>query len=174
MNQLPTRLLWAALTFISAIATCAAESGQLGSPAPDCVLSSIDNTQRYNLSQFKGKVVYVDFWASWCTSCTKSFPYLNELNHELKGHGLEIMAVNLDEVREDANNFLSIHPAHFNVVADNDGQCASAFSVKAMPTSYLVDRNGVIRQLHLGFRPGEAKEFRALVEQLLAENQTVH
>lgn len=174
MNPLIKFLLHAVLSFIPAAVIMAAESGQSGSPAPNCALTSLDNAQRYELQQFKGKVVYVDFWASWCNSCTKSFPYLNELEHELKDRGLQILAVNMDEVLEEAQSFLSKHPARFTVATDANAQCAKDFGVKAMPSSYLIDRNGVIRQLHQGFRPGEAKEFRGLVEQLLAENQTVH
>jgi len=173
MNPLINFLLYVSLTFPSA-AIMATESAQSGSPAPNCALTSLDNTQHYQLQQFKGKVVYVDFWASWCNSCVKSFPYLNELEHELKEKGLQVLAVNMDEVREEAQTFLDKHPAHFTVAADNNAQCAKDFGVKAMPTSYLVDRNGVIRRLQLGFRSEEAKEFRGMVEQLLAENQTAH
>ena len=77
----------------------------------------------------------------------------------------------MDESPEEAQGFLAKYPAHFTVAADATGQCAKDFGVKAMPSSYLIDRNGVIRQLHLGYRPGEAEEFRTLVEQLLAERQ---
>ncbi|MFZ2172267.1 MAG: TlpA disulfide reductase family protein [Methylococcaceae bacterium] len=144
-------------------------AAETGSKAPDCALTSINDAQRYDLQQFHGKVVYVDFWASWCPPCAKSFPFLNDLDRDFKASGLQVIGVNLDQEPEDAKSFLAKYPADFTVAADANEKCARDFNVKAMPSSYLVDRNGVIRHIHLGFRPGEAKEIRILTEQLLAE-----
>ncbi|MFZ4700331.1 MAG: TlpA disulfide reductase family protein [Candidatus Methylumidiphilus sp.] len=141
-----------------------------GGEAPNCALTSIGDAKTYALKQFKGNVVYVDFWSSWCGPCAQSFSFLNEMHRDLKGRGLQIIGVNLDEAAEDAKAFLAAHPASFDVVADANQQCAKDFDVKAMPSSYLIDRKGVIRHVHLGFRPEEAKAFRVLAEQLLAEN----
>jgi len=142
----------------------------VGKEVPDCALTAISDAQSYGLKQFHGKVLYVDFWSSWCGPCAQSFAFLNELNRDLKDRGLQVIAVNLDEVPEDVKAFLAQHPADFTVVTDASQQCAKDFDVKAMPSSYLIDRNGVIRHVHLGFRPEEAKDFRALTEQLLAES----
>ncbi len=144
-------------------------SAEIGSKAPDCALTSINDTQRYDLQQFHGKVLYVDFWASWCPPCAKSFSFLNDLDRDLKDSGLQVIGINLDQAPEDARTFLDKYPANFTVVADANEKCARDFDVKAMPSSYLVDRNGVIRHVHWGFRPGEAKELRVLAEQLLTE-----
>ena len=122
-----------------------------------------------NLDAYKGKVVYVDFWASWCPPCVKSFPFLNELEHELKEQGLHVIGVNLDEKVADAQAFLASHPVDFSIVADPSKQCAKSFEVMAMPTSYLIDRKGNIRHIHRGFRSGETEELRALISQLLIE-----
>ncbi len=169
MNQIILAFL-SAMLVLSPFKIVKAE--ETGRKAPNCKLTSLDGAHQYNLEQFHGKVLYVDFWASWCGPCMKSFPFLNKLGHELGDLGLQVIAVNLDEIPEDAQGFLARNPAHFTVATDTTGQCAKDFGVKAMPSSYLVDRNGVIRHLHLGFRPGEAEEFRTLVEQLLAERQT--
>jgi thiol-disulfide isomerase/thioredoxin len=166
MNQRILALLSTALALTPMQTNFAAE---IGSKAPDCVLTSIIDTQRYDLQQFHGKVLYVDFWASWCLPCAKSFPFLNEMDRDLKDSGLQIIGVNLDQVPEDAKTFLAKYPANFAVAADVDKKCAKDFDVKAMPSSYLVDRNGVIRHVQLGFRPGEAKELRNIAEKLLAE-----
>ena len=166
MNQRILALLCAALALTPIQTIVAAE---IGSKAPDCALTSINDTQRYDLQQFHGKVLYVDFWASWCPPCAKSFPFLNDLDRDLKDSGLQVIGVNLDQTPEDAKTFLAKYPANFTVAADANEKCAKDFDVKAMPSSYLIDRNGVIRHVHLGFRAGEAKELRVLAEQLLAE-----
>jgi thiol-disulfide isomerase/thioredoxin len=142
---------------------------EAGGAAPDCTLSSVGDNATYAIRQFLGKVVYVDFWASWCGPCAKSFPFLNQLHNELKDKGLHVIGVNLDENSEDAKAFLTDYPVDFPVAKDTGEQCARKFDVKAMPSSYLVDRNGIVRHVHFGFRTGEAEDVRKQVEQLLAE-----
>lgn len=146
---------------------CSSES--LGPPAPDCELKTITENQPYTLAQHRGKVIYVDFWASWCGPCLESFPFMSKMQRELKEQGLEVIAINLDENFADAKAFISEHPSAFTVVIDPDQYCAKAFDVKAMPSSYVIDRNGRIRKTHLGFRIGEAEQLRTFVERLLAE-----
>jgi thiol-disulfide isomerase/thioredoxin len=142
---------------------------ETGSAIPACLVSPIGETQTEDLQRYKGQVLYVDFWASWCGPCAKSFPFLNELHQQFKDQGLQIVGVNLDEVADDAKAFLVKNPASFAVRADATKQCAKDFDVKAMPTSYIVDRKGMIHHVHLGFRPGDAEDLRALVEKLLGE-----
>ena len=142
-------------------------AAEAGSPIPACKVSNIGSTQTEDLQRYKGQVLYVDFWASWCGPCAQSFPFLNEMHEQLKDKGLQIVGVNLDENPEDAKAFLAKIPASFKVVADASKQCATDFDVKAMPSSYLIDRKGIIHYVHLGFRPGDAKDLRALVEGLL-------
>lgn len=142
---------------------------EVGSKAPNCALTAIGDGQKNSLSQFQGKVLYIDFWASWCVPCAKSFPFFNRLHADLAEQGLGIVAVNLDENPGDAQDFLAKTPADFMVAADINKQCANEFAVTAMPSSYLVDRKGIVRHVHLGFRPGEAEELRSLLITLLAE-----
>lgn len=147
---------------------------ETGQAAPDCSLTPVGDEQRYDMHQFRGKVLYVDFWASWCFPCARSFSFMNELDSELRNRGLQILAINLDENSDDAKNFLAKHPTRFSVAFDAGGRCPQDFGVKAMPSSYLVDRKGIIRHVHLGFRPGEAEKLRVFVEQLLAESSQGH
>jgi thiol-disulfide isomerase/thioredoxin len=140
-----------------------------GASLPECTLETMGNKQNLSLSQYKGKVLYVDFWASWCGPCAKSFPFLNEMHEQLKDQGLQIVGVNLDENIDDAKAFLAKYPASFSIAADVSKQCAKDFAVKAMPSSYLIDRKGIVHHVHLGFKPGEAQEIRLLVEKLLSE-----
>ncbi|WP_139556772.1 TlpA family protein disulfide reductase [Methylotetracoccus oryzae] len=144
-------------------------AAERGEAAPQCRLSAFQNGQAIDLQRLKGKVLYVDFWASWCGPCAQSFPFMNALTHEFHGRGLEIIGVNVDEDVADAKGFLAQRPGHFTVAVDGDKSCAERFGVKAMPSTYLIDRNGVIRYVHLGFRPGEAEEMKKLLGQLLAE-----
>ncbi|MEQ1557596.1 MAG: TlpA disulfide reductase family protein [Methyloglobulus sp.] len=161
------------LTIVSFLALLcanqAATAVEAGGAMPECKLSPIGDSQSSDLSQYKGQVLYVDFWASWCGPCAKSFPFLNEMSEQLKGQGLQVVGVNLDENPDEAKAFLAKYPASFTVAADVSKQCAKDFGVKAMPSSYIIDRKGVVHHVHLGFRPGEAKELRVMVEKLLAE-----
>ncbi|MCB1985056.1 MAG: TlpA family protein disulfide reductase [Burkholderiales bacterium] len=136
-------------------------------PSPVCELTTLEGEPVENLHAFKGEVVYVDFWASWCPPCAKSFPFLNQLQQDFGGQGLRIIGVNLDEKVADADKFLARHSAEFIIASDPTKQCAKDFDVIAMPSSYLIDREGVVRYIHRGFRPGETEELRMIVEQLL-------
>jgi peroxiredoxin len=145
------------------------EAEQVGRPAPACALTSIDGAEEVALAPDRGKVLWIDFWASWCRSCTESFPFLSALDRDFRARGLEIVAVNLDEEPEDAEAFLSRHAVRFELAADRSGRCPRAFGVEALPSSYLIDRHGVIRHVHRGFRASESEALRARVAALLAE-----
>ncbi|MFM8443998.1 MAG: TlpA family protein disulfide reductase [Methylococcus sp.] len=142
---------------------------QSGQSAPDCKLSPLGESAEKSLSQYRGKVVYLDFWASWCGPCAQSFPFMNKLHKDLSGKGLQIVGVNLDEDAAEAKGFLTRTPAQFTILADAGGECPQKFDVKAMPSTYLIDRSGVIRQVHLGFKSGESAQLRQQVEALLGE-----
>lgn len=142
--------------------------------APACSQLSALPTNKSGLQQFRGKVVYVDFWASWCPPCLKSFPFMNELQRQFAQQGFKVVAINLDEQREDADNFTSQVPHEFSIAFDNNERdCANAFQVKAMPSSYLIDRQGRIRFAHMGFKTDETEVVRQQIEQLLAEPSDV-
>lgn len=166
MKQSVLAFLFTLLALAQVQKAMAAESG---AAAPACALTDIGDTSPIDTRQFLGKVVYVDFWASWCGPCAKSFPFMNELHRDFKDKGLQLIGINLDENPEDAQAFLAKFPVNFAVAADSDGQCARYYDVKAMPSSYLIGRDGIIRHVHLGFRSGEAKELLEFVEKLLAE-----
>ena len=142
---------------------------QPGATAPNCKLTALDGAGGRDLDQYKGKVVYVDFWASWCGPCAQSFPFMNKMHGDLQAKGLEIVGVNLDEEPAEAKAFLEKTPAKFAVMADASGACPQDFGVKAMPSSYLIDRKGVVRHVHLGFKPSEASQLREQVNSLLDE-----
>jgi peroxiredoxin len=165
MNKRLKSLLCLALAFMLPAFVNAAEQGD---PVPDCLLKSFANSETLSLKKLQGQVLYIDFWASWCGPCAKSFPFLNGLHAGLKNQGLTIIGVNMDENQQDAHDFLAKYPASFPIAADVQEQCAKAFAVQAMPSSYLIDRKGVIRHIHLGFKPGEAEALKRLAVGLLA------
>lgn len=139
----------------------------VGDMAPECVLSSLAAGKDSRLSQYRGKIVYVDFWASWCGPCAQSFPFLNALHQQYQDQGLQIVGVNMDESKDEASAFLAKIPAEFTIAVDTSKQCATDFAVQAMPSSYIIDRKGRVHHIHLGFRDGAAEELRTTVEQLL-------
>ncbi|QBQ54822.1 TlpA family protein disulfide reductase [Nitrosococcus wardiae] len=137
--------------------------------APNCTLNTLGAAEQITIQQWQGKVIYVDFWASWCPPCVKSFPFLNNLYQHFSDEGLQVLGVNLDEKLSDAEDFLAKFPTHFDIVIDPDQECAQLFDVQAMPSSFLVDRNGMIRYVHKGFRSGDVEKLRAQIQKLLKE-----
>lgn len=137
--------------------------------APSCALSVEGDSGPTELDKFLGRVIYVDFWASWCGPCRQSFPFMNQLQTEFGEQGLTVLAINLDEEAADAQSFLAGHPASFKVAGGANQECASSFHVEAMPSSYLIDRAGKVRYIHHGFRAGDAELLRGLTASLMAE-----
>jgi len=136
--------------------------------APDVVLQAADGTP-VRLAAFKGKVVLVDFWASWCLPCKASFPALDKLYRELQPRGVEVIAVNLDEERKNADAFLAAHPHQMPVLFDPKGDAPVAFGVKGMPMSFVIDKTGAIRFTHMGYRGNVDLSYRQEIAQLLSE-----
>jgi thiol-disulfide isomerase/thioredoxin len=121
------------------------------------------------LDSLQGKVVLVDFWASWCGPCLQSFPWMNDLYARHGGDGLVIVAVNVDQDRALADAFLQKVPAQFRVEYDQAGSLARQFGVQAMPTSVLIDRSGKIRVRHAGFKEKHRADREQQIVQLLKE-----
>jgi len=121
------------------------------------------------LDSLQGKVVLVDFWASWCGPCLKSFPWMNGLHAKHADDGLVILAVNVDQDRSLADAFMKKTPAQFRVEYDSQGTLAKSFGVEAMPTSFLIGRDGKIHARHAGFRDKQREGREQEIEQLLKE-----
>jgi len=136
--------------------------------APDLALPNADGTT-IRLSAQKGKVVLVDFWASWCAPCKTSIPALDALYREYQPHGFEVLAINLDEQRRAADSFLSDRQYLMTVLFDPNGASPTAFDVKGMPSSFLIDKAGNIRFVHMGYSAAVDESYRREIAQLLAE-----
>jgi cytochrome c biogenesis protein CcmG/thiol:disulfide interchange protein DsbE len=160
-RRLRTRLGVAALAAVGAIAsTPTAQSLTNGEPAPACSAPLLDGGRSVSLADYRGQVVYLDFWASWCAPCRESFPFMNELQRELAGKGLQILAVSVDKTPDDARRFLARYPAQFTVALDAAAACPAAFQLQGMPSSYIIDKGGAVRAIHAGFRNRDRAEIR--------------
>lgn len=141
----------------------------VGQAAPAVRLPELSGAGEVSLESLRGKVVYLDFWASWCGPCRVSFPLLEQLREELGPDGFEVLAINVDEVESDARRFLSEVPVSYPVVRDADGITPQTFGILGMPTGYLIDRQGIVREVHQGFRKSDGAKLRTAVVELLGE-----
>lgn len=141
----------------------------LGRPAPDFERADIKD-QKIKLSKYIGKVVYLDFWASWCVPCRETFPFMNQLQEKYGKDGFEIVAVNIDTKRPDADKFLAQFPAVFTVLFDPQRAVAKSYELKGLPTSFLIDRTGNLISTHLGFQKERAGELEAHIAKALADS----
>lgn len=122
-----------------------------------------------DLDNYEGRVVVIDFWASWCVPCRRSFPWLNEMQSRYADDGLVIIGINVDRNSADAHNFLQQFPADFEIVYDSEADLAKRFGVEAMPSSFIIGRDGAIRNRHLGFKIKKKDEYEAALAAALEE-----
>ena len=122
-----------------------------------------------DLQAYQGKVVVLDFWASWCGPCRRSFPWLNSMHAKYEQQGLVVIGVNLDGNREDAAEFLEEYSPQFQIHFDADAVLATEYGVDAMPSSYVIGRDGELRASHRGFKVKEQAEYEAILIKALGE-----
>lgn len=120
------------------------------------------------LEQHKGDVIYLDFWASWCGPCRKSFPWMNDMQNKYQQQGFTVISINLDAEHQLAQKFLKENPALFTVIYDPKGVTAKQYKVKGMPTSYLIGRDGQIKKAHTGFFTKKISIYEDEIKQLLS------
>lgn len=122
-----------------------------------------------DLGPYRGKVVYLDFWASWCGPCRESFPWLSALAREFGPGELVVIGVNVDKDRQRAQRFLEDTPAGFPIVYDPDGRLAAAYQITGMPSAVLIDRQGRVRFQHVGFSTKKEEPYENDLRTLLDE-----
>lgn len=120
-----------------------------GAPAPDFQVMSLEG-KPVSLQDYRGKVVLVNFWATWCIPCRSELPDLSQAYREHQDHGFVVLAVNVKEGEEQVRRFLEEIPVPFPVLMDTDGKITNRFAVTALPTSFFVDADGVIRGVFIG------------------------
>ena len=124
--------------------------------------------ETFDLEAYRGKIVWVDFWASWCTPCRRSFPWLNAVMQKYADDGFVVVGVNVDKERELAEQFLEETPARFPIVYDPDGDLAREYELIGMPSSFLIGRDGRVISSHVGFRRDERERYETSIVEALS------
>ena len=127
------------------------------------------SAESLDLAKYRGSVVVLDFWASWCVPCKRSFPWLNEMHARYADEGLVIIGVNVDKDADEARAFLEKYPAQFRIHYDPDGELAEEFGVRGMPSSFVIGRDGQLAAQHLGFKVKKQAEYEATLATTLEQ-----
>jgi len=141
---------------------------EVSGPAPDFTLKSRGG-ENLKLSEFRGEVVMINFWASWCGPCRKEMPLLDQLYRRYHPMGFTILGVNVEEDSGDALRLLKEIPVTFPILFDRDNKVSEAYELVAMPSTVMVDRDGNMRFVHLGYLPGYEREYEAQIKALIRE-----
>ena len=159
-------LLGAAFSVFAA--TSLASSGLAGMPAPDLALKS-STGENIRLSEYRGDVVMINFWATWCGPCRQEMPLLDELYTRYERVGFSLLGVNIDDDSSRAMAMISELGVSFPVLFDNRKEVSKLYEVDAMPVTVLVDRDGKVRHVHHGYKPGYEQKYLDEIRSLLRE-----
>ncbi|HKK55621.1 TlpA disulfide reductase family protein [Marinobacter sp.] len=141
---------------------------EISEPAADFTLKSRQG-ENLRLENFRGQVVMLNFWASWCGPCRQEMPLMDDLYEQYKDLGFTVLAVNVDANREEAHRFLNSVPVSFPILYDPESRVSELYRVQAMPTTIMIDRNGTARFIHYGYKPGYEDDYEQQIRQLLRE-----
>ena len=157
-----------ALAGVLACASPLAAAEAINVPAPDFTLESRSG-ENLRLEDHRGEGVMLNFWASWCGPCRQEMPLMDELYSQYKDLGFTILAVNVDENRDEALRFLDKVPVNYPILYDPESSVSELYEVQAMPTTVMIDRNGNARYLHYGYQPGYEDEYEQQIRELVRE-----
>ena len=158
----------APLTASLMLALPASGAGSASGPAPQFTLDARSGS-KISLSQYKGQVVMLNFWASWCGPCREEMPALDAFAAEQGDNGIEVIGVNVEPDSKAAEGFLKETPVSFPVIYDKDSTVSKAYDVSGMPSTVIIDRKGNIRVLHRGYKPGDENEYLDSIRNLVRE-----
>jgi peroxiredoxin len=157
-----------ATVIIGALLVVPVTAGVMSGTAPDFTLKS-HSGRNVKLSELRGEVVLINFWASWCGPCRQEMPLLDELHNQYKALGFTVLGVNVEEDTYQARKLLKDMPVSFPVLFDDSSVVSKQYDVVAMPSTVLVDRNGNMRYLHKGYKPGLEEVYLEQVRELIRE-----
>ncbi len=142
---------------------------KVGDEAPDFSLKTLNGETEISLSDLEGKVVYLDFWASWCGPCRRAFPEVKQLHAEYAEQGMEVLAISLDRSPSPAIQFMAQQEASFPALFDAGSATAAAYGVRSIPTTVIVGPDGKVAYSMIGFHPNKVGEIKETIEGLLAQ-----
>ncbi|HHJ16442.1 MAG TPA: TlpA family protein disulfide reductase [Gammaproteobacteria bacterium] len=154
------------LAALLAVGSVGADTGE--GAAPDFTLKS-SSGENLRLSEYRGEVVMINFWASWCAPCRQEMPLLDALYNQYQPMGFTILGVNVEEDSGKAKKLLGELPVSFPILFDNKSDVSKLYNVVAMPSTVLVDRNGNMRYLHQGYKPGYEDVYQQQIRELIKE-----
>ena len=164
----PTVYLLSSGLALLASLTAPAASIAPGAPAPAFQLHSSASTD-LSLSDLKGQVVLINFWASWCGPCRQEMPVLEQLYKKYKSAGFTLLGVNVEPKSAEAEGFLKSTPVSFPILFDPDSKVSRLYEVSGMPSTVILDRTGKVRYIHHGYKPGEESEYLDQIRTLVRE-----
>ena len=166
-SRLLSLLALSALAAIPALAA-AATALQTGAPAPAFQLNSSAGKPAA-LADFKGQIVLLNFWASWCGPCRQEMPILEQLNRQYHNKGVTLLGVNVEPDSAAAVNWLKATPVSFPILFDVDSKVSKLYEVEGMPNTVIVDRKGLVRYIHRGYSAGAENDYLNQIRTLIRE-----
>jgi len=157
-----------ACSVITGITFFAVNASAADTAAPDFTLPAKTGAA-VQLSKYKGSVVMLNFWASWCHPCRAEMPLMDQIYKKYAAAGFVLLGVNVDTDSADAQKFLAQVPVSFPIAYDRENKVAKIYSVETMPTTVFIDRKGRVRQLHRGYKPGDENEYLSEIRSLIRE-----
>lgn len=139
---------------------------EINQPAPNFTLKSLSG-KNLKLSEFRGQVILLNFWASWCGPCRQEMPILEEIHNRYKDLGFSVLGVNVDSDPEKAKQLLKDTPVSFPILLDMQNRTSELYHLEAMPTTILIDRDGTMRYLHKGYQPGFEEHYKQEIKALI-------
>ena len=143
-------------------------AGPAPAPAPAFTLASRAG-QDVSLAQYKGQVVMLNFWASWCGPCRQEMPLLESIYKKYNKMGFTMIGVNVEPDSNAANQWLKATPVSFPILYDRDSKVSKLYDVAGMPSTVIIDRSGKLRVLHRGYKPGDENEYLDSIRTLIRE-----
>lgn len=158
----------AAIIAAAALALPALAADPTGTPAPQFTLTARSGTN-VSLGQYKGQVVMLNFWASWCGPCRQEMPLLDSIYTKYKRMGFTLIGVNVEPDSQAANDWLKQTPVSFPILYDKESKVSKMYDVEGMPSTVIIDRAGKVRVLHRGYKPGDENEYLDSIRTLVRE-----
>jgi thiol-disulfide isomerase/thioredoxin len=167
--RIPLLIAAAAMTVLPGMGSTTPPAAlAMGAAAPTFQLDSMAGN-KVNLSDLRGKVVLLNFWASWCGPCRKEMPILEQLHKQYQSKGVTLVGVNVEPDSQDALKWLKVTPVSFPILFDRDSSVSKLYQVEGMPNTVILDRKGKVRFIHRGYKPGEENEYLDQIRALVRE-----